>query len=60
MKQWERERIDRLEKRVAELEWKNFEHSLFVFRLTMYGLTAAFVVLALVSIAIGASNSAPG
>lgn len=58
MEKWEQARIDRLEDRVAHLERKNWERSDFTFRLIMHGLTAAFVVLAIVAIAVSASHPA--
>jgi hypothetical protein len=46
MEKWEQAQIDRLEKRVDQLEHKNWERSLFTFRLIMYGYVAAFIALA--------------
>jgi quinol-cytochrome oxidoreductase complex cytochrome b subunit len=59
MKTWEQARIDRLEHRVDQLERKSWERADFTFRLVMYGLTAAMVVLNIVTIAIAASSSGP-
>jgi quinol-cytochrome oxidoreductase complex cytochrome b subunit len=56
METWEQARIDRLEHRVQQLERKSWERADFTFRLIMYGLTAAVVVLNIVTIAIAASN----
>ncbi len=56
MEAWEKARIDRLEVRVDQLERKNWERADFTFRLIMYGLTAAMVVLNIVMIAIAASH----
>jgi hypothetical protein len=58
MERWEQAQIDRLEKRVAQLERKNWERSTRAFQLTMYGFTAAFVVLAIVAVAVGATHPA--
>jgi hypothetical protein len=57
MEKWEEARIERLEDRIVMLERKNWERSDFTFRLAMYGLTAAFVVLTLVAIAVSAAHS---
>lgn len=59
METWEQARIDRLEARVDQLERKDWERRDFTFRLVMYGLTAAMVVLNIVTIAIAASNPGP-
>jgi hypothetical protein len=56
MEKWEQARIERLEDRIVWLERKNWERSDFTFRLTMYGLTAALVVLTLVAIAASAAH----
>jgi quinol-cytochrome oxidoreductase complex cytochrome b subunit len=56
METWEQARIDRLENRVEQLERKNWERADFTFRLVMYGLTAAVVVLNIVTIAIAAGH----
>ncbi len=56
MEAWEKARVDRLETRVDQLERKDWERADFTFRLIMYGLTAALVVLNIVTIAIAASN----
>jgi quinol-cytochrome oxidoreductase complex cytochrome b subunit len=56
METWEKARIDRLETRVDQLERKSWEHADFTFRLIMYGLTAALVVLNIVTIAIAAGS----
>jgi len=58
MEKWEQARIDRLEDRVFQLECKNWERSTRVFQLVMYGLTAAFVILAFVFVAVHASHPA--
>jgi hypothetical protein len=58
MEKWEQAQIDRLEKRVGQLERKNWERSDLAFRLIMYGFAAAFVVLALIAIAVSASHPA--
>jgi hypothetical protein len=58
MERWEQAQIDRLEKGVDQLERKNWERSDFTFRLIMHGLTAAFVVLALIAVAVSASHPA--
>lgn len=57
MEKWEQAQIDRLEKRVGQLEHKNWERSLFTFRLVMYGYVAVFIALAITAIALGASHS---
>jgi hypothetical protein len=57
MEKWEQAQIDRIEKRVDQLERKNWERSDFTFRLITYGLTAAFVALAFVAAAISPSHS---
>ncbi|HEX6753044.1 MAG TPA: hypothetical protein VF093_05605 [Solirubrobacterales bacterium] len=59
METWEQARIDRLEARVDQLERKDWERRDFTFRLIMYGLTAAMVVLNIVTIAIAASSPGP-
>lgn len=56
METWEKARIDRLETRVDQLERKSWERADFTFRLIMYGLTAALVVLNIVTIAIAAGS----
>jgi hypothetical protein len=56
MERWEQAQIDRLEKRVDQLEHKNWERSLFTFRLIMYGYVAVFVALAITTIVLGASH----
>jgi len=56
METWEKARVDRLEARVDQLERKNWERADFTFRLVMYGLTAAMVVLNVVMIAIAATS----
>jgi hypothetical protein len=56
MEKWEQARIERLEDRIVLLERKNWERSDFTFRLIMYGLTVAFVVLTLVAIAFSAAH----
>jgi len=56
MEAWEKARLDRLETRVDQLERKSWERADFTFRLVMYGLTAALVVLNIVTIAIAASS----
>lgn len=57
MEKWEQAQIDRLEKRITQLEHKNWERSLFTFRLIMYGYVVAFVALAITAIVLGASHS---
>jgi hypothetical protein len=57
MDRWEQAQIDRLEKRVGQLEHKNWERSLFAFRLIMYGYAAAFIALAITAIVLAASHS---
>ncbi len=57
MEKWEQAQIDRLEKRVDQLEHKNWERSLFTFRLIICGYAAAFIALAITAIALGASHS---
>jgi len=56
MEKWEQAQIDRLEKRVDQLEHKNWERSLFTLRLIMYGYAAAFIALAITAIVLGASH----
>ncbi len=56
MEKWEQAQIDRLEKRVDQLEHKNWERSDFRFRLIMYGYATAFVALAIAAIVLGASH----
>jgi hypothetical protein len=56
MEKWERAQIDRLEKRVDQLEYKNWERSDFRFRLIMYGYVVAFAALAIATIVLGASH----
>ncbi|HEV7398830.1 MAG TPA: hypothetical protein VGN84_01035 [Solirubrobacterales bacterium] len=46
-----------MEKRVGQLEHKNWERSLFAFRLIMYGYAAAFIALAITAIVLAASHS---
>jgi hypothetical protein len=55
---WEQATIERLEKRVAELERKNRERSDRVFRWIMYAYMAVFIALAIAAVAIGASHPA--
>lgn len=57
MEKWEQAQIDRLEKRVDQLEHKNWERSLFTFRLIMYGYAAAFIALAITASVLAASHS---
>ena len=57
MEKWEQAQIDRLEKRVDQLEHKNWERSFFTFRLIMYGYVAVFVALAITAVVLGASHS---
>jgi len=57
MERWEQAQIERLEKRVNQLEHKNWERSLFTFRLIMYGYAATFIALAITAIVLGASHS---
>jgi hypothetical protein len=57
MEKWEQAQIDLLEKRVDQLEHKNWERSLFTFRLIMYGYAAAFIALAITVVVLGASHS---
>jgi hypothetical protein len=57
MERWEQAQIDRLEKRVNQLEHKNWERSLFTFRLIMYGYAAAFIAFAVTAVVLGASHS---
>ena len=56
MEKWEQAQIDRIEKRVDQLEHKNWERSLFTFRLIMYGYVVAFVALAIAAVVLGASH----
>jgi hypothetical protein len=56
MEKWEQARIDRLEKRVDQLEHKNWERSDFTFRLIMYGYAMAFAALAIAAVVFGASH----
>lgn len=56
MERWEQAQIDRLEKRVDQLEHKNWERSAFTFRLIMYGYVVAFAVLAIAAIVLAASH----
>jgi hypothetical protein len=56
MERWEQAQIDRLEKRINQLEHKNWERSLFTFRLIMYGYAAAFIALAITAIVLGVSH----
>jgi len=56
MEKWEQARVDRLEDRIAQIERKNWERSDFTFRLIVNGLTAAIVILAIVTIVLSASN----
>ena len=56
MERWEQAQIDRLEKRVDQLERKNWERSFFTFRLIMYGYVVAFAALAIATIVLGASH----
>ncbi len=57
MEKWEQAQVDRLEKRVDQLEHKNWERSLFTFRLIMYGYAAAFIALAITASVLAASHS---
>ena len=56
MEKWEQARIERLEDRIVLLERKNWERSDFTFRLIVYGLTSAFVILTLVANAVSAAH----
>jgi hypothetical protein len=56
MEKWEQARIERLENRIVWLERKSWERSDFAFRLIVYGLTSAFVVLTLVAIAVSVAH----
>jgi hypothetical protein len=56
MDKWEEARIERLERRVDKLEWKNRERSTFWFNVVIYGMVAALLVLTAAAIAINASN----
>jgi hypothetical protein len=55
MEKWERDEIVRLERRIDALERKNWERSQFWFQVWMYGLMAAWILVA-VTIAIHASH----
>jgi hypothetical protein len=48
--------IDRLERRVYQMERANWKHADFAFRVTMYGFSVAIIVLAVVSIVLSASH----
>jgi hypothetical protein len=52
----EQAQIDRLERRVYQLECENWKRADFRFRLTIHSLTAAIVVLAIASIVFGAAH----
>lgn len=48
--------IDRLERRVYQLERANWKRADFAFRVTMYGFSVAIIILAVVSIVLSASH----
>jgi len=52
----DRARIDRLERRVYQLERASWKRADFAFRVTMYGFSLAIVILAVVSIVLSASH----
>lgn len=52
----EQAQIDCLEKRVYQLERKNWERADFTFRVVIHCLTAAIVLLAIASIVLNASH----
>jgi len=53
---WEQAKIERLEKRVDDLERKNWERSDRTFHWIMRGYTAALIALTIAAIALSASH----
>ena len=57
MDKWEQDRIDRLEDRIAKLEQKNWDRSMFWLNVMSYVMVTAAVVFATVAITLNVSSS---